>query len=304
VSAGFNSITTDNAASYATKLAALGKRNISRMQGGSVPPPPGDPLPPPTVGQTTTGKPDPSVITANNGGSVSYFSVEEVNDNGVAVRQSPSLKGLGDAGLVVIWQDPSFKAVWAPEIMRIGGRYYVYFAADTAVRHRMFVTSSSSPTTGYSTPSKMALPDDKWAIDGTTFLFNNQRYFVWSGWAGDANGKQNLYLAKMTSPTTVTEPRIIQPCGGNVVMTTALKGRLARSVDKVIKELAKKDVPYKDLPILVIHPRPNFLRQLVAHHAGRVTVRLAPWAEGTPPWAEEPTSSKKSAGRKTDNRKI
>ena len=86
-----------------------------------------------------------------------------------------------------------------------------------------------------------------------------------------------------------------QPGGGEVLMTTALQGRLARSVDRLIKDLEKKDVPYKALPILVIHPRPNQLRQLVAYHAGRVTVRLAPWAEHTPPWAE-PTNGKKSAG--------
>ena len=90
--------------------------------------------------------------------------------------------------------------------------------------------------------------------------------------------------------------QLAQPGGGELLMTTALKGRLARSVDKLVKEISKKDVPYKDLPILVIHPRPNLLRQLVAYHAGRVTVRLAPWAVGTPPWVGT-TGSKKSAGK-------
>ncbi|KAK6819367.1 alpha-L-arabinofuranosidase II [Apiospora arundinis] len=36
-----------------------------------------------------------------------------------------------------------------------------------------------------------------------------QRYLVWSGWAGSDNSEQNLYIAKMSSPTQATGARYI-----------------------------------------------------------------------------------------------
>jgi GH43 family beta-xylosidase len=73
----------------------------------------------------------------------------------------------------------------------------------------MYVISSSAPDSGYSAETRLALPDDKWAIDGTMFVFNGQRWFVWSGWAGNTNVEQNLYIARMSSPTTATGGRYI-----------------------------------------------------------------------------------------------
>ena len=205
---GFNSVTTDNAATYAAQLRGRGKRNISYMQGSPTPPePPLDPLPAPTPGRTSVRKPDPSVIQVTN----AYYSVEQVNNNSIAVRSAGSLEGLGSASPVVIWSDPSMNDVWAPEIVRIAGRYYVYFAAVAAgaQRHRTYVIESRLPDSGYIGAKELALPDNKWAIDGTTFVFYNQRYFVWSGWEGDTDGEQNLYIARMSDPTTVTGPRYI-----------------------------------------------------------------------------------------------
>ena len=64
-------------------------------------------------------------------------------------------------------------------------------------------SGSISPTadSGYTAETRMALPDDKWAIDGSMFTHNGQRWFVWSGWAGDTNVEQNLYNLRMTSPS-------------------------------------------------------------------------------------------------------
>ncbi|MEV6494786.1 family 43 glycosylhydrolase, partial [Actinoplanes sp. NPDC051633] len=47
------------------------------------------------------------------------------------------------------------------------------------------------------------------AIDGTMFTFNGQRWFVWSGWAGDTNIEQNLYIARMATPSAASGPRYI-----------------------------------------------------------------------------------------------
>jgi GH43 family beta-xylosidase len=73
----------------------------------------------------------------------------------------------------------------------------------------MFVISSTQPASGYTAETQLALPDNKWAIDGALFTFNGQRWFTWSGWAGDTNVEQNIYIARMSSPTTPTGARYV-----------------------------------------------------------------------------------------------
>jgi GH43 family beta-xylosidase len=99
--------------------------------------------------------------------------------------------------------------VWAPELVLDNGRYYVYFSAGAGAAHRMYVISSAAPDSGYTAETQLPLPDDKWAVDGSLFTFNGQRWFVWSGWAGDTNVEQNIYLVRMSSPTTVTGGRYV-----------------------------------------------------------------------------------------------
>lgn len=78
-------------------------------------------------------------------------------------------------------------------------RYHISFTADRSSAHRMYVISSTRADGGYAVERKLALPDDKWAIDGTLFTFAGKRWFVWSGWAGDSNNEQNPYLASRTA---------------------------------------------------------------------------------------------------------
>jgi GH43 family beta-xylosidase len=160
---------------------------------------------PARAGQTGLRAADPSVIRV--GGT--YISVQSVGD-GIAVRQASSPDALASASARRVWSDTgNLGEVWAPEIVRDSGRYHIYFTAGRGSAHRMYVISSSSPDSGYSGATRLALPDDKWAIDGTLFTFNGQRWFVWSGWAGDTNVEQNLYIARMSSPTTPTGARYV-----------------------------------------------------------------------------------------------
>ena len=52
-------------------------------------------------------------------------------------------------------------------------------------------------------------PSDKWAIDATTFELRGQHYLVWSGWKGDTDGEQDLYIAHMSNPWTIDSPRTL-----------------------------------------------------------------------------------------------
>jgi GH43 family beta-xylosidase len=146
---------------------------------------------------------DPSVIRDGS----TYYSVES-DGNNLYVRAASSTSALNNAARVKIWG--SKPNVWAPEIVKIGSTFYVYFAAGNGNDQRMYYVSSNNASSGYQTNAVfMNLPDNKWAIDGVPFKFNNQWWFVWSGWAGDTNVEQNLYIARMSNPTTVTGARYI-----------------------------------------------------------------------------------------------
>ena len=49
---------------------------------------------------------------------------------------------------------------------------------------------------------------DRWAIDGTLLNAGKKRYFIWSGWEGDENVRQNVYIAPMSDPVTISGPRV------------------------------------------------------------------------------------------------
>ncbi len=161
-----------------------------------------------TQGQTSIRNADPSVIRVGS----TYYSVESDGTN-VYSRSASSVDGLSSAGRTLIWSSPKNKPnLWAPELVRDSGtgRYYVYFASgDGGSGQRMYVTESAIPGSGYNDPQQMALPDGRWAIDGTLMTFNNQRYFLWSGWEGTTNVEQNLYIARMSSPTSTTGSRYV-----------------------------------------------------------------------------------------------
>jgi GH43 family beta-xylosidase len=155
--------------------------------------------------QTAVHNADPSVIRVGS----TYISAES-SGGGIAVREASSPDALGSATARKVWSDTAGRGeVWAPEIVLDSGRYYIYYSSGTGAAHRMYVISSATANSGYGAETKLALPDDKWAIDGNMFTFNGQRWFVWSGWAGDTNVEQNLYIARMSSPTTPTGGRYI-----------------------------------------------------------------------------------------------
>jgi len=104
--------------------------------------------------------------------------------------------------------------VWAPELHFLDGKWYMYFAADDGANehHRLYVLEnpSADPLEG-SWIFKGQLSDntDKWAIDASVFENKGKLYLIWSGWEGDKNGQQNIYIALMKNPYTVGSKRVL-----------------------------------------------------------------------------------------------
>jgi len=104
-------------------------------------------------------------------------------------------------------------ALWAPELHFLQGKWYIYFAADSGYNkdHRLWVLENSSPDPlkgQWTMKGKLTTPEDKWSIDGTVYEHKNQLYLLWSGWEGDTNGQQDIFIAKMKNPWSVEGKRV------------------------------------------------------------------------------------------------
>jgi GH43 family beta-xylosidase len=105
------------------------------------------------------------------------------------------------------------KELWAPEVMFLQGKWYAYFAADDGDNnhHRLYVLENASADPMKSEwifKGEINDSTNKWAIDGDVYEYNNQLYMVWSGWQDDVNGEQDIYIAKMSNPWTISSGRV------------------------------------------------------------------------------------------------
>ena len=117
----------------------------------------------------------------------------------------------------IIWSPPSGQpyssGLWAPEVHYLDNKWYAYVAADDGnnANHRMYVLEGNSqdPQGTYEFRGKIAAATDRWAIDGTVAQIGATRYMIWSGWSGTTNVRQDLYIARMSSPTNITGNRVL-----------------------------------------------------------------------------------------------
>lgn len=146
-----------------------------------------------------------------------YYSCFTADCASLTVAASKTVEGLGSVdGIKVYTPEPGHEYssnLWAPELHIVDGVCYIYVACDDGNNHnhRMFVLTndSSDPQAPYRMIGKITDPSDKWAIDGTIMNHNGKSYFIWSGWEGDENICQNLYIAEMSGPTSLASSRVL-----------------------------------------------------------------------------------------------
>lgn len=152
-------------------------------------------------------------ITYNDG----YYYFTSTGGSRLFIRKAKNLDDLKNAESKTIWTPPQgtsySKELWAPELHRIDDKWYMYFAADNGsnTNHRMYVLENASRdplSDTWEFKGKVNDPSDKWAIDGSVFEYDGKLYMVWSGWDGDTNGQQNIYLALMKNPWTIDGQRV------------------------------------------------------------------------------------------------
>ncbi|MGC4036407.1 MAG: glycoside hydrolase family 43 protein [Chitinophagaceae bacterium] len=146
-----------------------------------------------------------------------FYYYTNTTGRNISIWKTKSIADLKTAPVKIVYTPPPGQAyskeLWAPEIHFIHGKWYVYFAADDGsnINHRLWAIENSSldPLEGeWILKGKLSTPDDKWSIDGSLFEHNEKLYIIWSGWEGNSNGQQNIYIAKMKNPWTVEGERV------------------------------------------------------------------------------------------------
>ena len=162
---------------------------------------------------TNNSRPDPYVAQKDG-----YYYFLCTKGNKITIVKTPSMSLLAAMPEITVWTPPAgtdhSSDIWAPELHFLNGKWYIYFAADSAgdVNHRMFVleNANADPTTkAWTFKGKIADSTDQYAIDGSVLTVGANNYFIWSGWESVATKyKQYIYLATMSDPWTISGPRI------------------------------------------------------------------------------------------------
>ncbi len=158
--------------------------------------------------------PDPWVIQKGN-----YYYYTQTSGNTIRLWKTQYVDQLRNATAITVWTPPGGMAysadVWAPELHYLDNKWYLYFTAASAGNnpsHRIYVLENSSAdplNSGWILKGKVADPADKFAIDATVFTYRNNNYMVWSGWQGDVDGEQDIFIAKLSNPYTIEGSRVL-----------------------------------------------------------------------------------------------
>jgi GH43 family beta-xylosidase len=176
----------------------------------------------PTTQPLISQRADPFITPRTDGKY--YFTGSVPEYDRIALRGADTIAGLGAAEETVIWKRPATGTmaghIWAPELHRIDGRWYVYFAAgdsDDVFRIRTYVLESALDdpldASGWRLKGKIQTEWDGFTLDSTTFAHRGKRYLVWAESEPEIAVNTSLYIARMATPWSLaTKPtRISTP---------------------------------------------------------------------------------------------
>lgn len=160
---------------------------------------------------------DPWMVKDSDTGCY-YFIATVPEFDRIEMRQACRIDELKLATPVVVWNKKTSGAlsanIWAPELHRINGSWYIYFAAsdvDAPFKIRMYALSNTSadPLQGtWQEEGEIKSGWDGFALDATSFEFQGKRYLLWAQQNPERTYNSALWLAEMASPTRIKSPII------------------------------------------------------------------------------------------------
>lgn len=148
-----------------------------------------------------------------------YYTATVPEYDRIEVRRARSLNELGAADAKVVWRKHASGEmgahIWAPEMHRIDGKWYIYFTAGRAdkiweIRLYVLENASANPLEGeWIERGQLKTGWESFSLDATTFEHRGQRYLSWTQRAPDGSKGTNIYLAKMDGPLAIRQPAVL-----------------------------------------------------------------------------------------------
>lgn len=148
-----------------------------------------------------------------------YLTATHPDYDRIELRRAKTLGGLADAKVKTIWRKhrhgPMGAHIWAPEIHRIGKKWYIYFAAGDAediwkIRMYALENSSENPLEGnWTEKGQIKMNFESFTLDGDFFTHKGKPYFVWAQTQPIEGHVSSIYIAEMDTPTSIKGKQVL-----------------------------------------------------------------------------------------------
>lgn len=149
-----------------------------------------------------------------------YFIGSHPEYNQIVLRSAKTINGLKDATEKVLWRKhasgPMSKHIWAPELHKVDGKWYIHFAASRAediwhISMYALVNDSANPMEGsWREAGQVDSGWENFALDATMFEHKGKRYMIWAQANKERTYNTALWMAEMTGPTSIDTKNVIK----------------------------------------------------------------------------------------------
>lgn len=156
---------------------------------------------------------DPWVMRHSDG----YYYFMSTQSGTLELTQSSSLTGLAGGRTKTVWTPPPGDRyshnLWAPEIHRLGGKWYIYYTAndgggDESRRICVLENGAANPLEGV-WEWKGALSTPVPGLDGTVLEWGGRLYFLYAGYGHFPDYGSAIYIMRMANPWTLEGDHVL-----------------------------------------------------------------------------------------------
>ncbi len=142
----------------------------------------------------------------------------------IEVRSGKSLEELETNEVKNVWfkheSGEQSELIWAPEIHYVEGEFYIYYAAahttegheyDQTFQHRMYAIKCNGQdpmNDPWVECGQIVTRQDSFCLDATVCQTPKANYYIWAQKEIGSNSNSNIYIAKMLSPTKLSDKQV------------------------------------------------------------------------------------------------